>query len=238
VKREVVVDLKERHALGEQAARHWYYVSKARMITRHLQRSSHSILDVGAGEGWFSRWLLENGYGQSAICVDPGYEADCESSVAGLPLLFRRSVSSIDQDLVLLMDVLEHVDDDVGLLARYWRSAPAGTTFIITVPAFNFLWSSHDVYLEHRRRYTLGSLSRTIRKAGATPDRLHYFFGSVFPLAAIVRLVRRYSGEDASDMRPVPELVNSVLTGMCSLEVSMARWNKLAGLSVVARLTK
>ena len=134
------------------------------------------------------------------------------------------------------MDVLEHVDDDVALLKEYWDKAPTGTIFIITVPAFNFLWSSHDEFLEHRRRYTLSSLRRTIEKAGATPDRLHYFFGAIFPIAAAIRLLKGKTG--ASDMRPVPEVVNSALTAICCSEVPLARWNKVAGLSVVARLRK
>jgi len=100
------LDLKEKHALGDQADTHWYYVSKARMITRHLPRRGYEILDVGAGVGWFSRWLLKNGFGNSAVCVDPGYDTDSKTEVAGKPIFYRREVGALGSDLVLLMDVL------------------------------------------------------------------------------------------------------------------------------------
>lgn len=232
------MDLKEKNALDPQAARHWYYVSKASMVAHHLPGTGYRILDVGAGIGWFSQWLLERGYGNSAMCVDPGYEQDHDAVVAGRPILFRRSAGSFNANLVLLMDVLEHVDDDVALLRQYWEMAPAGTIFVITVPAFQFLWSSHDDFLEHRRRYTVNSLRRTVELAGARPDRLHYFFGAVFPIAATIRLLQSKSKADRSDMRPVPEFINSTLTALCRAEVPLARWNRLAGLSVVARLRK
>jgi hypothetical protein len=67
----------------------------------------------------------------------------------GKPLLFRRSVDQSDADLVLLMDVIEHVEDDVGLVREYANKVAPGTRFITTVPAFMWLWSGHDVFLEH-----------------------------------------------------------------------------------------
>ena len=58
-------------------------------------------------------------------------------------------------DLLLYMDVLEHVDDDLGLLTAYLDQLERGGRVLITVPAFDFLWSNHDIFLEHKRRYTL-----------------------------------------------------------------------------------
>ena len=54
-----------------------------------------------------------------------------------------------------MMDVLEHVSDDVGLVREYAKRAKPGTRFVVSVPAFMWLWSGHDVFLEHHRRYTL-----------------------------------------------------------------------------------
>lgn len=233
------MDLKERDALGDQADKHWYYVSKARMATRHLPNSTREILDVGAGLGWFSLWLLRNGHAERAVCVDPGYETEHEERVEGGTILYRRSVTEVDADIVLMMDVLEHVDDDVALLRQYWDMAAPGTVFLITVPAFRFLWSAHDDYLEHRRRYTLSMLGDTVRAAGAEPEALHYYFGSIFPLAAVVRLTRSRRREaNRSDMGRVPAAVNGLLTAILKAETQITTWNRLAGLSVVARLRK
>ncbi|EPX76570.1 class I SAM-dependent methyltransferase [Salipiger mucosus] len=225
--------------LGEGADDHWYYQSKARMITHHFHQRPSSILDVGAGLGWFSRWLLENDRGDGATCVDPGYETESEEKLPnGRTVRYVRETGESDADLVLLMDVLEHVDDDVALLSTYWDLAPPGATFIITVPAFEFLWSAHDDYLEHRRRYTVRSLERTIRAAGATPERLHYYFGAIFPLAAAVRLLKRGRTSETSDMRPAGPVANGLLKGICGAETAVMKLNRLGGLSVVAVLRK
>ena len=233
------MDLKEQNALGTQADSHWYYVSKARMIFEHLPTRHWVVLDVGAGIGWFSKWLIKNGGVAEAICVDPGYRIpDQTVDFMGGRLRFVQSVEETDADVILLMDVLEHVDDDVAVLKQYWDLARPGTTFIITVPAFNFMWSAHDDFLEHRRRYTIGSLRKTIQGVGATPQSLHYFFAAVLPPAAAVRLLRRRSTPESSDMAVVPQFVNSILTAICGLEVRLARFNKIGGLSVVAEFNK
>ncbi|MFN3260848.1 MAG: class I SAM-dependent methyltransferase [Pikeienuella sp.] len=233
------MDLKERNALGDSADTHWYYTSKARMVARKLTPRPKEILDVGAGLGWFSRWFLDNGYGQRAVCVDPGYDEEREETLGGgRSVAYVKGVESYGSDLVLLMDVLEHVDDDVGLLKEYWDKAPKGATFVITVPAFEFLWSAHDDYLDHRRRYTCARLARTIRAVGAEPEELHYYFGAIFPIAVAVRLLKRGSKADSSDMKPVPAPLNAVLKAVCGVEALFCRWNRIAGLSVVARFTK
>src|SRR3546814_5651478 len=77
------------------------------------------------------------------------------------------------------MDVLEHGEDDAGLLRTYLDKAPPQAQATITVPAFQVLWSHHDVFLEHHRRYTLKTLSRLVERAGAVPLRMHYSSGQI-----------------------------------------------------------
>ena len=98
------------------------------------------------------------------------------------PIKFVKSVDKTTQDLVLMMDVLEHVPDDVALLKEYADTMEKGGRVLITVPAFQFLWSGHDVFLEHYRRYTIEMMEKTIRDAGLTPVKSRYFFGLLFPL--------------------------------------------------------
>lgn len=226
------MDLKEETALGDAIHTHWYYTAKAEMMTRHVGHC-RTVLDVGAGSGFFSRWMLRKGLAERAVCVDPGYPEDCDAEEAGRPLAFRRELQSSDADLILMMDVLEHVDDDAGLLAAYLALTPPGARVFITVPAFEFIWSGHDEFLEHRRRYTLARLRRTVVAAGAVEISGHYYFGSVFPLAAAVRLARRKHVPDGSDMRRQPGFTNAVLKRVCAWEASLMTWNKLAGLTVV-----
>ena len=87
--------------------------------------------------------------------MDIGYRQDRDETWCGKPIAFRRAIDHCQADLVLAMDVIEHVEDDAALISAYCDLAPRGTRFIISVPAFNFLWSAHDIFLEHHRRYTL-----------------------------------------------------------------------------------
>lgn len=231
------MDLKETDILGADIGHHWYYRSKANAMAQLLSGVSPSIiLDVGAGSGFFSRKLLSDTAATEAWCVDTSYDADSDAEEAGKPIHFRRSVDSVNADLVLLMDVLEHVDDDVGLLKDYANKVPSGARFLVSVPAFQFLWSGHDVFLEHKRRYRLNQMEDVIRRAGLTVIHGAYYFGAVFPIAAIIRLVsnlaRRGQHKARSQLSQHHPLVNETLAAISSAEINFFARNRLAGLTV------
>jgi len=232
------MDLKEEDILGPEIARHWYYRSKAAALGRMVDGLAPSrLLDVGAGSGFFSRHLLAEGDAESALCVDVGYACDRDESVAGKPVRYRRDCGPTDCDLVLMMDVLEHVEDDIGLVRHYAAKVPSGAHFLATVPAFRCLWSGHDVFLEHRRRYRLGEIEATMRKAGLDLVRGAYYFGFVFPLAAAVRLAARGEAVPKSSLKKHGTFANTALATICAAELPFFPLNRLAGLSafVLAR---
>ena len=226
------MDLKEEDILGAGIGSHWYYRSKAAALRRVVgSLAAKRLLDVGAGSGFFSRHLLERTPAESALCVDIGYPVDRDDSVAGKPVRYRCDTGPTDCDLVLMMDVLEHVDDDRRLVRHYAGKVPTGAHFLVTVPAFDFLWSGHDVFLEHKRRYRLPAIETVLRDAGLTIVRGSYYFGLVFPLAAAVRLADRNTTEPRSSLKKQGALTNAVLTGICAAELPLFPWNRLAGLS-------
>ncbi len=232
------MDLKEEDILGADIARHWYYRSKAAALRRAVGRlAPKRLLDVGAGSGFFSRHLLSETPAESALCVDIGYPADRDDSVAGKPVRYRRDTGPTDCDLVLMMDVLEHVDDDRWLVRHYADKVPSGAHFLVTVPAFAFLWSGHDVFLEHKRRYRLPEIEMTMRDAGLEIVHGSYYFGFVFPLAAAVRLADRNTTQPRSSLKKQGALTNGMLTALCAAELPIFPINRLAGLScfVLAR---
>lgn len=230
------MDLKESTLLGDAPDRHWYYRAKAAAVKHCLNaRPPRRILDVGAGSGFFSRYLLSHGDALEAWCVDTHYAADRDSSVGGKPLHYRRALTRTQADLVLLMDVLEHVDDDGQLLGECLRAVPSGARFLITVPAFQFLWSGHDTFLEHKRRYTLKQLEDRVHGAGLQVVNACYFFGLVFPPAACLRLLQQANPRPSparSQLRLHHPLVNAALLYGCLTEIPLMRLNRLAGLSV------
>ncbi len=232
------MDLKEEDILGADIGAHWYYRSKAAALGRFVgPLAPKRLLDIGAGSGFFSRHLLVEGGAERALCVDTGYARDHDETIAGKPVLYRRDCGFVDCDLVLMMDVLEHVDDDRGLAAHYAAKVPGGTHFLVTVPAFGFLWSGHDVFLDHKRRYRLPEIEATLRDAGLTIVRGAYYFGLVFPLAAAVRLASRGDAQPRSSLKKHGALTNGILTAVCAAELPFLPLNRLAGLSafVLAR---
>lgn len=231
------MDLKETDILGNDVEKHWYYRSKANAMARLISKSPPStILDVGAGSGFFSKKLLSDTKAKEAWCVDISYENDSDSEEAGKPIHFRRSIDALNADLVLLMDVLEHVDDDVGLLEEYVNKVPSGARFLISVPAFKFLWSGHDVFLDHRRRYQLNQMEDVVRQAGLSVIHGAYYFGAVFPIAAAIRLtgnlVNRDHHKPKSQLSRHHPLVNGTLSAMSSIELPIFPYNRIAGLTV------
>ena len=160
------MDVKEEETLGHLLDEHWYYRSKGLALDAMLRgRSFRALLDIGAGSGVFSKRLLRGG-AASAICIDPAYQEERQEIFDGKPMCFLRQIGSEKCDLILLMDVLEHVDDDVGLIRSTLVGAAEHAYVLITVPAFQTLFSARDMFLEHKRRYTLRQVEEVVRAAG------------------------------------------------------------------------
>ena len=233
------MDLKEKTILGDEELSHWYYVSKGKALLRILKDSEAvDILDVGAGSGVFSKILIDAGICKSAICVDPGYPEERKEVYRGRPITFARSIDRLNQSLILMMDVLEHVDDDAGLLRRYVRRMPAGARVLVTVPAFQCLWSGHDAFLGHKRRYTRRMVEECMREVGLAILDIRFFFSLLLPVVALIRRMDRRSleagGKRAESMlKNYPEPLNRLLVLIHDFERATAfRFNKLAGLSI------
>jgi SAM-dependent methyltransferase len=235
------MDLKEEKAVGGDPSAHWYYISKGRAIKSLLGRVPISaLLDVGAGSGVFSKMLLEEGRAERAVCVDPGYEDEFIGRRRADNIAFVRSVDTVSADTILMIDVIEHVDDDVRLIREYADRAAPGTRVLISVPAFQFLWSSHDEFLEHRRRYTLTGLRQTVERAGLEPQDMRYFFGLLFPAAAASRMIENRDGEaKASKLKPAPSWLNASLVAVHDIErLALFPFNRLAGVTAFCLATK
>ena len=233
------MDLKEQEILGAEVDTHWYYRAKSEAMLSMLGEAAiGEVLDVGAGSGFFARKLLDRADATSAVCVDPNYAVERSENHNGKHISFVRDIHRFDGNLVLMMDVLEHVADDLALLARYVALAGPGTRFLVTVPALGWMWSGHDVFLQHYRRYTLRGVEQLLADAGLTRLSSSYYFGLTLPVAAAARLSRRLvsgrGGSQTSDMRKHSKLVNALLWGVSRMELPLFDLNRVAGLSVFA----
>lgn len=156
------------------------------------------ILDVGSGDGWFACELARVVPGARIDCWDTGYsEALAAELTAPAPdgVRFHASLPQGPFDWMLLLDVLEHVEDDGALLGSLVRDrlGPGGHA-LVSVPAWPWLYGQHDRALGHHRRYSPRALDGLLRQCGLTILSRGGLFHSLIPLRLPDRLAERLRG--------------------------------------------
>lgn len=176
--------------------RHWWFLGRRKVITQlirrfvSLPRSPH-ILEAGCGYGGNLAMLRQFG-NVDAFEFDDGAR-QYASSLADRPVAYGHlpdnpGFTDSRFDLVAMLDVLEHIEDDVGALRALQMRLAEGGAILLTVPAFPWLWSQHDEIHHHKRRYTKASLTAALRMAGLEPWKIGYFNTLLFPLAIVQRI--------------------------------------------------
>lgn len=232
------MDLRE--GTDDDASQHWYYNHKYRVVSAMLSKhecNPNSVKDVGSGSGFFAlkfaaRWPLAN-----VVAVDKFYETDQLGSRSGVE--FVRSLDETQSaDFYSLMDVLEHVEDDALMLKTCVEEAKSGAWVLITVPAFNLLWSPHDVFLGHFRRYRLRQVEKLALGAGLELIESRYIFAPLFVPALAVRIAKRIMRrQPRSDMKSAGSLLTLFFTFVLKLDLIPIK-NRVAGLSVLVLARK
>jgi SAM-dependent methyltransferase len=221
----VNADLFELHAAVEES--HWWFVGRRRIMRDVLHRIAPPsgrprVVDVGCGTG--------------ANLAALAGEYDCvgiDTSQTGIELARRRFPGvryvhgyapedlgpGLDgADVVLLMDVMEHVPDDFLFFSRLFAAARPGTHFVVTVPALPALWSRHDELFGHYRRYTPQRLARVWRDLPARVRLLSHFNTRLYPVVRSVRALSRLRGRGAghggTDLSIPPAPLNRALQGV------------------------
>jgi SAM-dependent methyltransferase len=196
----------------EMEDRHWWFRSRRRVIWALLERAelppSPRILDAGCGTGRnlveFGRLGPAEGIDVSArvveFCRQRGLEGVREGVVEELPFEDDRF------DLIFATDVIEHLADDGRALDELGRVAAPDARLLITVPAYKWLWSEHDRAYHHYRRYTRPMLRERVTAHGWEPVVATYFYSSLLPPVAAVRMVQRLrsNGNGKSDLKLSP----------------------------------
>lgn len=200
----------------EMEESHWWFRSRRRVIWALVERAelgpSPRILDAGCGTGRnlteFSRLGPAEGIDFSAEAVEycrrRGLEGVRQGVIEDLPFEDDRF------DLIFATDVIEHLADDGRALAELRRVAAPGARMIVTVPAYNWLWSHHDTAYHHYRRYTKRLLRRRATVQGWEPSLTTYFYTTMLAPVAAVRMLQRVSsnGNGKSDLEASPSALN------------------------------
>ena len=231
--------------MAEVEDRHWWFQAKRQIVEAVLATRVPTlppdpvIVDAGCGTGENLKWLSR--LSPAAVGMDPHPVARAFASErtgarvvdGALPAPMPFADGSVD--LVTLLDVIEHLEDDAAGLAAVSRMLKPGGHALVTVPAFPFLWSPHDEAHHHFRRYTRATLVERLEAAGLDVRFVSYFNTWLFPIVAAIRLVKSRSSEGGDDLAlPSPGL-NRALEAVMASE---RHWLKLGslpfGVSLVA----
>lgn len=204
---------------------HWWHISKReliqKLITRHSSSIKPKVLDIGSGAGKTLEMLSHLG---KAIGVDSSQEAIKYSAKRGLnnvmlqraeELKFRAS----SFDIITILDVLEHVDDK-KVMSEIARILRPGGIVVITVPAFQKLWSQWDEMLHHKRRYSSKSLLNLVRPFRLRLCRISYKYSFLFIPVFLIRLLKSIMKQRtySSDFKINSPAINILLLYLSRIE--------------------
>jgi 2-polyprenyl-3-methyl-5-hydroxy-6-metoxy-1,4-benzoquinol methylase len=215
---------------------HFWYVGRRQVIIAWLERSLKNagypasglrILDYGCGTGIN---LLHFARFGDVVGVDTAAEAIAYCRQRGLDnAIWLESLDDVESasdlgrafDVVTMLDVLEHIPDEAATLRRIHALLKPGGHLLVTVPAYNWLWSGEDDVSQHVRRYTARSLSRVLTEAGYERVNHSYFNTFLLPLQAAVALSHRWqraTRKPTSLVKPLPPMLNRALSKVIFLE--------------------
>ncbi len=223
------MDLSER---GSAATRHPWEIARFRaycgVLADHGALDAKRVLDVGAGDGWFSEALLaELPSAEQVVCWDINYN-ELELATDDPRLVRTTSAPEPGFDLVLVLDVLEHIPDPVTFIDEQLRPlTDAGTRVMIAVPAHPWLFGDHDRALGHERRYRPRELVAQVERWIDVIEHGPLFTSLVAPRAAgvmleRVRTRRRVAQHGVGHWGGGP-FVTRALTGVLTADASLTR---------------
>jgi ubiquinone/menaquinone biosynthesis C-methylase UbiE len=224
---------------------YWWHKAKRRLILHLCQhykvfQKSNNILDVGCGTGMMMTELSSKG---SVFGVDGSLQAlsFCkkreQAKVLCCDLTYPLPFKSEYFDMVTILDVLEHLDNDSLILSEIRRILKSSGYFFLTVPAYPMLWTYWDVILGHKRRYRRKQLKKLLEDHGFVVKNSSYFYSFLLPVAIIFRLVKSLFGDSlakSSDFIKLPKAINNLLLFLSKIEMNLIEHIRIpAGLSVI-----
>jgi SAM-dependent methyltransferase len=229
--------------MAELDQHHWWFLARRRILKALIERvvrppKKARILEVGCGTGHNLAMLKTFGRVEAS-------ELDrCARAVANKRLPGKVKEAKLPDlsmferngyDLIALLDVLEHVPDDLASLRAIHRRLKPGGALLMTVPANPWMWSAHDAAHHHFRRYTKKQLEELFLRSGLEVQLLTYFNSLLFPLVAAARLLGKITRRDSADDKLPSEWVNAVLDKIFGFEARLlGRVPMPFGVSLVA----
>ena len=198
----------------EKINRHPWELARIEVVKNFLtpiiaEKPNATILDLGCGDVFVAQQLVYQYPKATFHCVDIAFTTEIISTISepvkNLPISLYSSTQDLNNsisnkvDVVLLLDVIEHIEDEITFLKELRQSGliDGNTKIIITVPAFQSLFSNHDVYLRHFRRYNIALLNNHLELAGFKSQQTGYFFISLLLVRVFQKMLQGNKTVDA-----------------------------------------
>jgi SAM-dependent methyltransferase len=230
---------------------HWWFVGRRMIVDDQIRRlglpRKAYIYEAGCGTGGNLGMLARHG---TVFASEPDLSAlevaiqQQQAYVKPGSLPDHLPFADQQYHLIVMLDVLEHLDEDRSALERLYPMLKPGGTLLITVPAFQFLWSYHDQLNQHKRRYRADDLKHVVSQAGYEVTSLSYFNFFLFPIASLVRLLSKLlppkpNPQGSRDLTLPAPLINQLMTQLFASERFLLRFMQLPfGVSLLLRATK
>jgi SAM-dependent methyltransferase len=222
---------------------HWWWRMREAIVLDHVQRlrlpAPARILDLGCGDGLLFPALERFGE-VTGVETDRSLLTDgpWRDRIQTEPLVSTR-YDGLQFDLILALDVLEHIEHDRKEVARLVELLAPGGSVLVTVPAGPALWDEHDRINAHWRRYTHRSLSASLSGNGARIVELRYLFHWLYPLKRVVARLNSLRQQKVEQHQLPPAWINRTMMALCSAEYRLMSGLRLPfGTSLLAILEK
>ena len=218
----------ERHIKNQKT--HWWFSVRRELISKFIKRYSKKkklkILDYGCGSGTNIKALTKFGdvycYEKDKRTLDylsSEYKEDKKVTI------IKNLKRQIKYDLIVLADVLEHIKEDSNALKTLKKFLKPQGQILITVPAYNFLFSKKDEVLKHFRRYGYNEIKNLISK-NFKILRITFFNTLLFfPIALITFIFKIFRVDYIEDVENTPnKLINNLLYYIFSIELFFLKY--------------
>lgn len=207
------------------------------------RRAPGPLLDLGCGTGAATQYFVQTHPDRDVIGADFSPEALRFARGRGLDRLVMADAEALPFPdarfgAAVCLDLLEHVRDDHKAAREVFRCLEPGGIFILNVPAYRWLWGSHDVALMHYRRYSGREVRALLEGAGFQVERLSYSIFLLFPLVLAQRLVAKVRRSEGVKMPRVSDRMNARLIKLLDFEGGLVQRMRLpwgSSLTAVAR---
>ncbi|OGC50268.1 hypothetical protein A2716_03605 [candidate division WWE3 bacterium RIFCSPHIGHO2_01_FULL_40_23] len=245
------MELVEYHKLSKLEETYWWHRGKLFLVdslVKHLfpQKRGLEIMEIGCGTGHITKHLskfgkvtgIEISKEAASHCIEKGIRNVLNKDVneMRIPKSFEKRF-----DLILALDVLEHIQDDTKTMRRTYKMLKPGGFFLVNVPAHKFLWSEHDEALHHKRRYSTTEILKKLTDNDFEIIKKSFFVSTFFPAILAFRTFTNIftkSTYPKTSYILLPKPVNDLMTKILELETKVLNFTNLpigTTITVIAR---